>query len=65
MMGGSYGERVKADRLMGGEGESAEIEFDVHFTLVSLHLLRGAPVCGSLLSRERLEWLLSALCTWS
>ena len=37
---------------MGGEGESGEIEFDVHFTLVSLHLLRRVPVCGSILSCE-------------
>lgn len=37
---------------MGGEGESVEIEFDVHFTLVSRHLLRRVPVCGSLLSCE-------------
>ena len=58
-------ERVKGDSLMGGEGESGEIEFDVHFTLVSLHLLRRVPVCGSLLSCEWFEWLFSAVCTWS
>ena len=28
-------ERVKGDSLMGGEGESGEIEFDVHFTCES------------------------------
>lgn len=37
---------------MGGEGESGEIKFDVHFTLVSPHLLRRVAVCGSLLSSE-------------
>lgn len=50
---------------MGAEGESGEIEFDVHFTLVSLQLLRKVPVRGSLLSCERLEWLFSAARTWS
>lgn len=58
-------ERVKGDSQMGGEGESGEIDFDVHFTLVSLHLLRRVPVCGSLLSCEWFEWLFSAVCTWN
>lgn len=54
--------RVKGDCLMRAEGESAGIEFDVHFTLVSLWLLRKVPVCGSLLSCNRLEWRFSAVC---
>ena len=47
---------------MGGEGGSGEIEFDVHCALVSLHLSRGVPVCGSLLSCEWCEWPVCAVC---